>query len=402
VSGTSQRILNFNQHRDPAKVLLKYKAIRENSFRFLRGTCHLFYEDLSNQYSLPDSPNAWLCGDLHLENFGSFKGSDREEYFDINDFDEAILGPALFELSRLLVSVLVACNNAGYKKSVSAKLLNVLLSSYYKTLQSGKPATVENGTATGLVKELLDKVALRKEKKLVKEKAGKESEYEKLMVDNKKIFRLEPAFKKEMIKALQAWLDKTRGKDLRRIHDIAFNIAGTGSIGVNRYIALATDTTNDKKYLLVIKQALPSSLQQFITVKQPAWKNDAERITSVQYRMQHVTPGGLGSFSFRDDWYIAKWIQPEADKISLDSFLAEQKEQTDLMDTMGRLTASAQLRSSGRDGSAITDEMIRFGAQQDWTNPLLDFAEAYAAQVEKDYKEYCDDYDKGFFKSVNK
>jgi uncharacterized protein (DUF2252 family) len=402
VANIIQRIATFNQHRDPEKVLLKYKAIRENSFRFLRGTCHLFYEDLVTHYTLPPGPDAWLCGDLHLENFGSFKGSDREEYFDINDFDEAILGPALYELSRLLVSVLVACNNAGYKKSASGKLLNALLNSYCKTLESGKPVTVENGTATGLVKELLDKVALRKEKKLVKEKADQSSGYQELIIDNKRTFPPETSFKKEFIKALQAKLDETRGKDLRKIHDIAFNIAGTGSIGINRYIALANDTSAGKKYLLVIKQALPSSLKQFIQVKQPDWSNDAQRINQVQYRMQHVTPGGLGSFSFRNDWYITKWIQPEADKISLGSFLADPKEQLMLMDTIGCITASAQLRSSGRDGSAITDEMMNFGIQQEWTRPILAFAEAYATQVEKDYKEYCTDYDKGYFNIAKK
>jgi hypothetical protein len=118
--------------------------------------------------------------------------------------------------------------------------------------------------------------------------------------------------------------------------------------------------------------------------------------------MQHVTPGGLGALSFRNDWYITKWVQPEADKIDFDIFLSEKKEQPALMETIGRLTASAQLRSCGRDSSAIADDMIRFGTQQDWINPLLSFVESYAAQVEKDYEEYCRDYDKGYFKPVNK
>ena len=42
--------------------------------------------------------------------------------------------------------------------------------------------------------------------------------------------------------------------------------------------------------------------------------------------------------------------------------------------------------------------MIRFGTQQEWINPIHAFAEEYARQVEKDYEEYCADYDKGFFK----
>jgi uncharacterized protein (DUF2252 family) len=402
MAGIIQRILQFNQHRDTEKILLKYKAIRKDSFRFLRGTCHLFYEDLSNQYTLPPSPNAWLCGDLHLENFGSFKGIDKAEYFDINDFDEAILGPALYELSRLLVSVLVACKNSAYEKSWTETLLNSIITGYCNTLITGKPVTVETETATGLVKMLLDNVAGRKEKELVKDKADKASGYEKLIIDNKKTFGVKDSFKEELINNVQDWLDNTRGKNRRKIHDVAFNVAGTGSIGVNRYLALASDTNTNNKYLLVIKQALPSSLQNFIAVKQPAWSNDAERINGVQFRMQHVTPGSLGSLSFRNDWYITKWVQREADKIDLDGFLSEQNDQPVLLETMGCLTASAQLRSGGRNGSAIADEMIRFGTQQEWREPLLAVAEAYADQVENDYEEYCIDYDKGFFNPVNK
>ena len=201
-----------------------------------------------------------------------------------------------------------------------------------------------------------------------------------------------------MIKNIQAWLDGSKGKNQGKILDVVFMVAGTGSIGVNRYMALASDTGADNKYLLVIKQALPSSLQQFIRVQQPAWSNDAQRISEVQFRMQHVTPGEFGAMSFRDDWYIVKLIQPDADKIEFDSFLSETTEQPELMDTLGCLLASAQLRSGGRDGSAIADDMIRFGTQQEWIKPILAFAEEYARQVEKDYEEYCADYDKGFFK----
>jgi uncharacterized protein (DUF2252 family) len=46
----------------------------ENAFRFFRGTCHLFYQDLAPAQPLPLSPLAWICGDLHIENFGSYRG----------------------------------------------------------------------------------------------------------------------------------------------------------------------------------------------------------------------------------------------------------------------------------------------------------------------------------------
>ncbi len=44
-----------------------------------------FYEDLQD-VPLPQSPNTWICGDLHLENFGSYKANNKLVYFDLNDF----------------------------------------------------------------------------------------------------------------------------------------------------------------------------------------------------------------------------------------------------------------------------------------------------------------------------
>ena len=53
---------------------MKYQVMAENPFRFLRGSCHLFYEDLYHSDALPHHPLTWISGDLHLENFGTYKG----------------------------------------------------------------------------------------------------------------------------------------------------------------------------------------------------------------------------------------------------------------------------------------------------------------------------------------
>ena len=99
MSNILSRIQNFNQGRLPDILQLKYAAMAENAFRFYRGTCHLFYEDLCKVTDFPASPATWICGDMHIENFGSYKGDNRLVYFDLNDFDEAILAPCLWEIS---------------------------------------------------------------------------------------------------------------------------------------------------------------------------------------------------------------------------------------------------------------------------------------------------------------
>ncbi|MGH9847817.1 MAG: DUF2252 family protein [Blastocatellia bacterium] len=99
------RIQQFNEGRNPRLLQLKYRAMQTDAFVFLRGACHLFYEDWPQAAPLNDAPLVWSCGDLHLENFGSYQGENRLVYFDINDFDEAVLAPCTWDLARFLTSV---------------------------------------------------------------------------------------------------------------------------------------------------------------------------------------------------------------------------------------------------------------------------------------------------------
>ncbi len=101
----TERILAFNRHSEPRLAAMKYELMLENTFRFFRGSCHIFYEDLIANADLPLSPTCWICGDLHVENFGSYRGDNRLVYFDLNDFDEAMLAPVLWDIVRMTTSI---------------------------------------------------------------------------------------------------------------------------------------------------------------------------------------------------------------------------------------------------------------------------------------------------------
>jgi uncharacterized protein (DUF2252 family) len=67
-----ETIQQFNSGRDPQLLAIKYRKMRESTFAFLRGTCHLFYDRLAQEDIFKDLPLVWSCGDLHLENFGTY------------------------------------------------------------------------------------------------------------------------------------------------------------------------------------------------------------------------------------------------------------------------------------------------------------------------------------------
>jgi uncharacterized protein (DUF2252 family) len=54
-----------------------------------------------------------MDGDAHLSNFGLYGTPQREIVFDLNDFDEATIGPWEWDLKRLAASVNVAGRQNG-------------------------------------------------------------------------------------------------------------------------------------------------------------------------------------------------------------------------------------------------------------------------------------------------
>src|SRR5258706_11007902 len=148
------QIRSANAGRDPQRLKLKYRAMRANPFAFLRGTCGLFYDRLPRGGIFRSAPAVWICGDLHLENFGSYTADNGLVYFDINDFDESALAPATWDLGRLLTSVLVAADTLGSKNG--ARLCRIFVDAYAMALAAGKAYLVERDTAAGVVRVLLD------------------------------------------------------------------------------------------------------------------------------------------------------------------------------------------------------------------------------------------------------
>src|SRR5258707_14766200 len=104
-SSVAERIRQFNQGRRPDTLALKYAKLRKNPFSFFRGTAHLFYAYAPLPASLAAAPLASLTGDLHLENFGVYRGDNGLPCFSVNDFDEALVGPVAWDLARFVASL---------------------------------------------------------------------------------------------------------------------------------------------------------------------------------------------------------------------------------------------------------------------------------------------------------
>ncbi|HEV8015298.1 MAG TPA: DUF2252 family protein [Stellaceae bacterium] len=128
-----------------ADIALKHRRMREAAFPFLRATfyrwCPLYREVCRD---LADAPKLLAVGDLHLENFGTWRDAEGRLIWGINDFDEAAPMPYTIDLVRLATSALLAKRDAalsiGGRDAVAA-----ILAGYRRTILAGdgKPFVLE-------------------------------------------------------------------------------------------------------------------------------------------------------------------------------------------------------------------------------------------------------------------
>jgi uncharacterized protein (DUF2252 family) len=386
-----KKIVDFNADRNETYTKLKLEFMSQNAFRFFRGTDHLFYEDLSKHITWQDDTKAWICGDLHLENFGSYKGSNGVVYFDLNDFDEALLAPATWELVRLLTSIYVAASSGEYAANLSESLCNKTVAAYLQTLKLGKPVIVERETAKGLLRHFLQQVQLRKQKDFVAQRLVFNKKKPSLLIDKIKLYPLENEQKEKLIKFISAWLKKNEPQKKLEVLDAVHRVAGTGSVGLDRYAFLTYD--GEKYSVLDLKEARTSSVEPYVNIKQPKWDNEAQRVVTLQTRIQQVSPNMLNYLVMDNKSFVLKALQPSQDRMELSACNNDLTQMSKIVITMGQLAASGQLRSSGRQKSSIADDLIALANNsKDWLPKLKIYAKKYADKVQADYKSYAEDY----------
>lgn len=389
-------ILNYNAGREPERLALKHLAMRQDAFAFMRGTCHLYYQDWpAADKQLNDAPLAWISGDLHLENFGCYKGDNRLVYFDLNDFDEAALAPSSWELGRWLTSIMVAAKSLQIAKGDAVRLCQIGLDSYSAALMTGKARWLERETAKGMIRDLLNPLTLRNRKTFLDSRTKLRNGKRIIKLDGKRALALAPLEKASVMAFVEAYAKQQPNPDFYRPLDAARRIAGTGSLGIKRYAILVNGHGSpDRNYLLDLKEAIPGALKPYVTHKQPKWQSEAHRVVSVQQRAQAIAPAFLSAVSFQDRPFVFKGLQPTSDRLALGKWNGKIKRLDLVIRSMGEIVAWSHLRGGGQTGSAIADEWMAFGSQRDWQAPLLKYATTYAAKIDADWRKYAREYDR--------
>lgn len=390
-------ILAFNAGRDPERLALKYAALRNNPFSFLRGTCHLYYAAWPLAKNLEQAPLAWICGDLHFENFGSYKGDNRLVYFDLNDFDEAVLAPCTWELARFLSSLLVGAGQIGINHPEALALGHLFLERYRAALQQGKARWIERGTARGMVRELLQQLKRRSLPDFVASRCvSSKKSGQRLRCDGKKALPVSDTERQRVTAFLDHFAAGSADPAFYRVLDVARRIAGTGSLGLERYIILVEGHGSPEgHHLLDLKHAPGSALQARLATPQPTWASEAERVVWTQRASQAISPAFLSANRIDGRSYVLRELMPSQDRLRLDQWEGRFRRLEHVIEGMADCVAWAHLRASGRKGASIADELIAFGQRDDWCAPLLAAAEDAAKRNQQQWLDYCRAYDAG-------
>lgn len=381
-----------NSGRDPERLAMKYEKMASSAFVFLRGACHLFYEGLPDTPLFRDAPLAWCCGDLHFENYGSYKADNRQVYFDINDYDESALAPATWDIVRLLTSIQCGADSLNATRAESIAVSQSCLDAYREALINGKPLWVERETSSGLVNSLLGSLGSRDRADFLDKRTTRKEGRRSLKLDGVKALPASSAQKTMVTEFMDQFAAAEPVPKFYKVLDVGRRIAGTGSLGVERFVVLVEGKGSpDGNYLIDIKEAKPSAMGPHLLrrgVRQPSWQSEAERVVTIQKRMQAVEHAFLHAVQVDGVSCILKALQPSEDRVAIGEWGKKLDRLKDVVSTMGRILAWDQLRASGRSGSASADELIAFAQRDGWAKEMLEAAGAMAQATNAQWKTF--------------
>ena len=290
--------------------LKRRRMAKEDAFVFLRATYYRWAQ-LWPQLcpDLARAPAALAAGDLHMENFGTWRDREGRLCWGTNDFDEAYALSYANDLVRLAASAFLAVE-AGRFTAAAAALADAILDGYAAGLERFQPFVLEERNLD------LRAMAYHKEKEPARwwKKLGKE------------LFLQRPPA------AARAALDAALGPDVPRAEiseaGYFYRSAGTGSLGRPRFVLRAAWRGG-----FVAREA------KAIVPSAAAW---AARHTSAPARyadVQRHAVGCLDPLLRVEEGWIVRRLAPRSSKIELDC-LRRKSDPLALLRAMGRAAAN--------------------------------------------------------------
>lgn len=290
---------------------LKHTKMAESLFSFLRATFYRWAQTWPQVCSdLAAAPKILAVGDLHVENFGTWRDIEGRLIWGVNDFDEAGSLSYTNDLVRLATSVLLA----GEEKrlAVSGKdACAEILDGYSKSMaEAGQPFVLEEGN------KWLRSIALNE--------LRDPDRFWKKMDDLPTLRGGISASARDAIEHLMP--------QPRLHYRLARRVAGLGSLGRERFVAIVE--FHGAKIAREAKQLVPSAL---------SWAQDQTRPAGIWYQslLSRAVRCPDPFVHLRGRWIVRR-LSPHCSRIDL-AVLPRNRDESRLLFSMGWETANMHL-----------------------------------------------------------
>ena len=328
----------------PADLDFKHQQMTTGVFPFLRSTFYRWAQRFPDVCpELTQAPAVLAVGDLHTENFGTWRDTEGRLIWGINDFDETHQMPYAIDLVRLAVSAILGNNFAGK----SGAVCEAILDGYAAGLKAGgKPFVLAE-----------DNVWLRG---VARKDLADPGDFWKKMAAL-------PKAEKDVPLSAREGIEHTLPHPQPPYHVVSRR-AGLGSLGHQRFVGLA-----DWKGGTVSREAKALVPSAWLWAEQKSGPLEilyqAMLTEAVRCRDPYV--------ELRGEWILRR-LAPDCTRISLSS-LPDAKDELRLLRAMGWETANVHL------GSPDAIKAVRRHLDHQPKNWLPAAAEAMAEATTRDW-----------------
>src|SRR6266581_3073942 len=323
-----------NRTRFAHLVPIRFERMTTSPFAFLRGTAVVMAGDLA---ATPITGiQVQLCGDAHLNNFGIYATPERNQVFDLNDFDETLPGPWEWDVKRLAASIVVAGRNNGFSGDMNRQAVVSCIASYRQHMWEYSEmrnvdiwySRIDYARSLQTVRRIF-RWWINKQRK----KASRRTHVELLPnltqeVEGRIFIKDDPPLithldDDELVQKLRVLVEEFKASlridrqvllNKYRLVDVAHKVVGIGSVGTQCYIALLMGSGSSDPIFLQFKEAGSSVLERYLGPS--TYANHGERVINGQRLMQAIS-GYLGRKDVFDR-AIATFAETYADQAERD------------------------------------------------------------------------------------
>ncbi|MGW6094022.1 DUF2252 domain-containing protein [Streptomyces sp. NPDC055157] len=405
-----QAVEESSRGRVPGLTPIRVGRMAATPFAFLRGSAGLMAHDLMG--TPVTGVGAQLCGDAHAANFGLYGDARGSLVIDLNDFDETVFGPWEWDLKRLATSLVLAGREAGADEDICRQGAYDTVGAYRRTMRllAKLPALdawnaiadeelVSHTDARDLL-GTLERVSQKARNNTSARFAAKSTEESedggRRFVDAPPVLRRVPDAEAAAVAAglgdYVGTISEDRMPLLARyaIHDVAFRVVGTGSVGTRSYVVLLLDHRGEP-LVLQVKEARPSALAPYLPAvgfDVPEVAHEGRRVVLGQKRMQVVSDILLGWATVEGRQFQVRQFRNRKGSVDPVALTADQ------VDDYGRMTGAllARAHAHSADPRLIAGYC---GKNDELDEAMADFAVTYADRTEADHAELVRAVDSG-------